>query len=281
MDWTSSRRSSWLLYQVCLTTSCIFSFSMPYAWGKCSPQLWVGVCGQTLKPLPYVRWISVIFRVSNLSQTSIAHFRPLQLVHGSNTWPQLTRNSLRSNCFLSFSWRRDQTSKQATERAWVEQKTGEKWGGGGEKRLPLLASLPCSLFFSFARSFVPWACFFEMPATQANQKWLWFLTSNFISATYFPMLMRKKLSFLLKQNTQSRARVKNNLFQTKMVWSKFMPIFRPKQQQKKTPFGAAHTWGSRLQHRKSQFPSGKCLTSEKCGVTVYCVRQFWRNSPIG
>lgn len=58
---------------------------------------WVGAA-RFLKPLTYFR-SKCHFRypISDLTQTSIPFFRPLILIHVSDTRPQLTRNSLRAN----------------------------------------------------------------------------------------------------------------------------------------------------------------------------------------
>ena len=98
-------------------------------------------------------------------------------------------DSLQSRCFLFFSRRRDWTSERASggakEHACGEKKTGRsgegmsKKGEGWEEEesFARLTPSPCSLFLALSRSFVPFACFLETPATQGRMK-----TANFIKA---------------------------------------------------------------------------------------------------
>lgn len=82
----------------------------------------------------------------------------------------------------------EQVSEQAGERRSmpvVRKKTGRSGEGMSKKRegweeeesFARLTPSPCSLFLALSRSFVPFACFLETPATQGRMK-----TANFIKA---------------------------------------------------------------------------------------------------
>ena len=57
------------------------------------PKLLVVVCGPNLETCTQVqtKLFVVPYSISDLSQKSIAHFRPLELVHGFKMWLHLTR----------------------------------------------------------------------------------------------------------------------------------------------------------------------------------------------
>ena len=83
---------------------------------------------------------------------------------------------LYSSRFLSFSRRRDRTSERAKERAWGEQKFGEKWEvgeiecrRGGERTR--FTPPPSTLFLIFrarSQSHSPRVLFLETPTTVPN-----------------------------------------------------------------------------------------------------------------